>query len=283
VFDSLLSEYAVLGFDYGYSVSADGGLVLWEAQFGDFANGAQIVLDQFVSSGYEKWGQRSRLSLLLPHGFEGQGPEHSSARLERFLTLCARRNLRVAMPTTSAQYFHLLRRQVHQGPSKPLIVMTPKSLLRSPSARSAAIDFERGRFRLVMNDRLADPEARRILLCSGKVAYDLMAFRDKHEIPGVVIIRFEQLYPFPSDDLREILELYPLATDVVWVQEEPMNMGPWNFMLGKLHGRLPSDRKLRFVGRPPSGSPAAGSLSMHQAEQEYLIQQAFAGRDGSGA
>ncbi|MBZ0267679.1 multifunctional oxoglutarate decarboxylase/oxoglutarate dehydrogenase thiamine pyrophosphate-binding subunit/dihydrolipoyllysine-residue succinyltransferase subunit, partial [bacterium] len=275
VFDSLLSEYAVVGFDYGYSVSAPEGLVLWEAQFGDFVNGAQIVVDQFLSSAYEKWGQQSRMTMLLPHGFEGQGPEHSSARLERFLTLCAKRNLRVAIPTTAAQYFHLLRRQVHQGPPKPLIVMAPKSLLRAPTAKSAAADFERGRFHLVLDDLHRDADATRLLFCSGKVAYDLMAFRDRHRVSKVAIIRFEQLYPFPHTDTNFILERYPHAKEIVWVQEEPMNMGAWSFVLGSLHERLPEGRRLRFVGRPTSGSPAAGSLAMHQAEQEYLIQRAF--------
>ncbi|HMB69763.1 MAG TPA: multifunctional oxoglutarate decarboxylase/oxoglutarate dehydrogenase thiamine pyrophosphate-binding subunit/dihydrolipoyllysine-residue succinyltransferase subunit, partial [bacterium] len=209
VFDSLLSEYAVLGFDYGYSVSAEDTLVLWEAQFGDFVNGAQIILDQFVSSAEEKWGQKSRLGLLLPHGYEGQGPEHSSARLERFLTLCAKKNIRVAMPTTAAQYFHLLRRQMHQDPAKPLIVMTPKSLLRAPTAKSRAVDFEEGRFHLILDDRVRDASARRLLFCSGKVAYDLMAFRDRHKLDGASVIRFEQLYPFPAADMQEILNRYP--------------------------------------------------------------------------
>jgi 2-oxoglutarate dehydrogenase E1 component len=275
VFDSLLSEYAVLGFDYGYSVSAEDSLVLWEAQFGDFVNGAQIIVDQFLSSAYEKWGQSSRIALLLPHGYEGQGPEHSSARLERFLTLCAKKNMRVAVPTTSAQYFHLLRRQVYQAPPKPLVVMAPKSLLRAPSAKSKAADFETGKFHLILDDLIRDTDARKLLFCSGKVAYDLMAFRDQHQVEDVAIIRFEQLYPFPSDDLQEILRRYPLAKDIRWVQEEPMNMGAWSFLLGKLHERLPADRTLRFVGRPSSGSPAAGSQSMHQAEHEYLVQQAF--------
>ncbi|GJM44641.1 MAG: hypothetical protein DHS20C21_14830 [Gemmatimonadota bacterium] len=275
VFDSLLSEYAVLGFDYGYSVSSEDTLVLWEAQFGDFVNGAQIILDQFLSSAEEKWGQKSRLALLLPHGFEGQGPEHSSARLERFLTLCAKRNMRVAMPTTAAQYFHLLRRQVHQNPPKPLIVMTPKSLLRSATAKSRAADFVDGRFHLILDDVVRDTEATRLLFCSGKVGYDLMAFRDQHKLDKVAVIRFEQLYPFASHDLMEILSRYPKAHDLLWVQEEPQNMGAWSFVLGKMHERLPEDRKLRFCGRPPSGSPAAGSQAMHLAEQEYLIQRAF--------
>jgi len=275
-FDSLLSEFAVMGFDYGYSVSAEDSLVLWEGQFGDFANGAQTIIDQFISSAHEKWHQASRLTLLLPHGFEGQGPEHSSARLERFLTLCAKRNLRVAIPTTSAQFFHLLRRQMHQDPPKPLIVMTPKSLLRAPSAKSKVADFTSGKFHLILDDLVRDKDAERLLFCSGKVAYDLMKFRDRHQIGKVAIIRFEQLYPFPAYDLGEILSRYPKAKNVFWVQEEPQNMGAWSFMLSQLHGRFPDGGyRLAFAGRPQSGSPAAGSQSMHAVEQEYLIQQAF--------
>jgi 2-oxoglutarate dehydrogenase complex dehydrogenase (E1) component-like enzyme len=277
VFDSLLSEFAVMGFEYGYSVGNPDALVLWEAQFGDFVNGAQVIIDQFLSSSYEKWRQGSGLGLLLPHGYEGQGPEHSSARLERFLTLCAMKNMRVVVPTTAAQYFHVLRRQAHQEPKKPLIVMTPKSLLRAPSAKSHVGQFTDEKFHLILDDQPAhrDPDAERLLMCSGKVAYDLMAFREKHDVKGRVIVRFEQLYPFPSDDLEEILRRYPKAKDVKWVQEEPMNMGAWHYQLTKLRDRLPEDRRLGFAGRPPAGSAATGSQSMHAVEQEYLVQQAF--------
>jgi 2-oxoglutarate dehydrogenase E1 component len=275
--DSLLSEFAVMGFEYGYSVSAPEALVLWEAQFGDFVNGAQIIVDQFLASSYEKWKQSSGLALLLPHGFEGQGPEHSSARLERFLTLCALENMRVAVPTTAAQYFHLLRRQAHQRPAKPLVVMTPKSLLRAPSAKSPAAEFVDGRFELLLGDPAVPQDAvvTRLLLCSGKIAYDLMAFRTKHDVRGTAVIRFEQLYPFPSDDLALILDRYPEAKEIRWVQEEPMNMGAWTYMQARLRSRLPADRRLSFAGRRPSGSPATGSQSMHAVEQEYLVQQAF--------
>ncbi|MFN8177202.1 MAG: multifunctional oxoglutarate decarboxylase/oxoglutarate dehydrogenase thiamine pyrophosphate-binding subunit/dihydrolipoyllysine-residue succinyltransferase subunit [bacterium] len=273
--DSLLSEFAVLGFEYGYSVSADDALVLWEAQFGDFANGAQIVIDQFISSSEDKWGQSSRLVLLLPHGLEGQGPEHSSARLERFLTLCAKRNMRVAMPTTAAQYFHLLRRQVRQGPPKPLVVMTPKSLLRASAAKSAASEFTSGSFRLLMDDPASDPAAERILLCSGKVAHDLFAFRAQHAMPGVAIVRLEQLYPFPGDDLRALLARYPAARRVRWVQEEPLNMGAWTFVLERLRERLPEGYELTHTARPRSASPASGSHAVHVVEQELLLQEAF--------
>jgi 2-oxoglutarate dehydrogenase E1 component len=275
VFDSLLSEYAVLGFEYGYSVIAKDALVLWEAQFGDFVNGAQIVLDQFISSAEDKWRQTSRLVMLLPHGYEGQGPEHSSARLERFLTLCAKRNLRVAVPTTASQYFHLLRRQIHQTPPKPLVVMAPKSLLRSPHAKCKAADFERGRFRLLLDDPAGNPDATRLILCAGKVAYDLMSFRESHPVEPTAIVRLEQLYPLPADDLGVILRRYPKATQVKWVQEEPRNMGAWNFLYGQIRDRLPESHRLAFSGRPPSGSPATGSQSLHAMEQEYLIQQAF--------
>jgi 2-oxoglutarate dehydrogenase E1 component len=277
VHDSLLSEFAVMGFEYGYSVGRPDALVLWEAQFGDFVNGAQVIIDQFLSSSYEKWKQGSGLVLLLPHGYEGQGPEHSSARLERFLTLCAMKNIRVVVPTTAAQYFHVLRRQAHQKPRKPLIVMTPKSLLRAPSAKSRLRDFTDEKFHLLLDDlpEHRDPDAERLLMCSGKVAYDLMAFREKNRAGGRAVVRFEQLYPFPSDDLEEILRRYPKAKDVKWVQEEPMNMGAWHYQLTKLRDRLPDDRRLTFAGRPPAGSPATGSQSMHAMEQEYLVQQAF--------
>lgn len=277
VFDSLLSEFAVVGFEYGYSVSSIDALVLWEGQFGDFANGAQIIIDQFISSAEDKWTQTSRLALLLPHGYEGQGPEHSSARLERFLTLCAKRNMRVAMPTTAAQYFHLLRRQLHQDPPKPLVVMTPKSLLRANVAKSPAADFTSGSFRLLIDDPAADPAMGRILLCSGKVAHDLFAFRERHGLAGTAIVRLEQLYPFPTDDLVALLARYPAARHVRWVQEEPLNMGAWTYVLERLRDRLPSGYELTHVGRARSGSPATGSQTLHTVEQEMILQQAFLG------
>ena len=274
-FDSLLSEFAVLGFEYGYSVSASDALVLWEAQFGDFANGAQIIIDQFVSSAEDKWGQTSRLALLLPHGYEGQGPEHSSARLERFLTLSAKRNMRVAMPTTAAQYFHLLRRQLHQDPPKPLVVMTPKSLLRAPAAKSPAADFTSGGFRLILDDPAPAAPVERILLCSGKIAHDVFAYRARHQLTGSAIVRLEQLYPFPKDDLVRLLARYPSAKHLRWVQEEPLNMGAWNYVLERLREWLPAGYELSHVARPRSGSPATGSQSLHAVEQEILLQQAL--------
>ena len=275
VYDSLLSEYAVLGFDYGYSVARPNALTLWEAQFGDFANGAQIIIDQFISSAEEKWGQLSGLVLLLPHGFEGQGPEHSSARIERFLTLCAEENMRVTVPTTAAQYFHLLRSQAHAGIRKPLVVMTPKSLLRSPAAKSAAVDFTEGGFKILLDDPNPPANPKQLLLCSGKVCYDLMDYRRQNGIDDSLIVRLEQLYPFPFDGLREILQRYPSASDWRWVQEEPRNMGAWSFVQSRLRHVLTPSHRLTYVGRVPSASPATGSGRVHQLEQERLVRQAF--------
>jgi 2-oxoglutarate dehydrogenase E1 component len=274
-YDSLLSEYAVVGFDYGYSVARPEALTLWEAQFGDFMNGAQIIIDQFISSADEKWGQASGLVMLLPHGFEGQGPEHSSARIERFLTLCAEENMRVTMPTTAAQYFHLLRSQMHAGIRKPLIVMTPKSLLRSPTAKSAAADFTEGGFQILLDDPHPPANPKRFLFCSGKIFYDLMDYRQQHNIQDTVIVRLEQLYPFPFEGMRELLQRYPNAADFRWVQEEPRNMGAWSFVQTRLKYVLTPSHRLTYVGRVPSGSPATGSARVHQLEQERLVRQAF--------
>jgi len=275
VYDSLLSEYAVLGFDYGYSVARPEALTLWEAQFGDFMNGAQIIIDQFLSSAEDKWGQNSGLVLLLPHGFEGQGPEHSSARIERFLTLCAEENMRVTMPTTAAQYFHLLRSQMHAGVRKPLIVMTPKSLLRANSAKSAAADFTEGGFQILLNDPNPPANPKRFLLCSGKVSYDLLDYRRQNNLDDTIIVRLEQMYPFPFEGLRELLQRYPSAMDFRWVQEEPRNMGAWSFVQTRLKYVLTPSHRLTYVGRVPSASPATGSARVHQLEQERLVRQAF--------
>jgi 2-oxoglutarate dehydrogenase E1 component len=274
-YDSLLSEFAVLGFEFGYSTIAQDALVLWEAQFGDFANGAQVIIDQFVASAEEKWAQKSRLVMLLPHGFEGQGPEHSSARLERFLTLSANSNMKVVMPTTAAQYFHLLRRQMHQGPAKPLIVMSPKSLLRAPLAKSPASDFVDGAFRHVLDDITPDREATRIVLASGKIAFDAMNMRKAKKIGGVAILRLEQLYPFPGNELAVAFSLYPKATEIRWLQEEPLNMGAWSLVASLLPARLPKGARLTCTGRTPNGSPATGSMTVHTAEQEHLVLQAL--------
>ncbi|MDQ3680959.1 MAG: multifunctional oxoglutarate decarboxylase/oxoglutarate dehydrogenase thiamine pyrophosphate-binding subunit/dihydrolipoyllysine-residue succinyltransferase subunit, partial [Actinomycetota bacterium] len=276
VYDSLLSEYAALGFEYGYSVVHGDALVAWEAQFGDFVNGAQVVVDQFLVAAEDKWGQASGLVLLLPHGHEGQGPEHSSARLERFLTQSAEHNIQVVNCTTAAQYFHLLRGQVMRGRRKPLVLLTPKSLLRSRRSRSPIEDLVGGRFREVIDDTAPQEPAsvRRVLLVSGKVAYDAMARRDEAELP-VAVVRVEQVYPWPEEQLAAVLSLYPHASQVFWVQEEPENMGAWNFVHGRLHRLLRDRYQLRHVSRIESGSPAAGSTLLHQMEQEDLMDRAF--------
>jgi 2-oxoglutarate dehydrogenase E1 component len=276
IYDSLLSEYAALGFEYGYSVEHKGALVEWEAQFGDFWNGASIIVDQFLVSGEDKWDQTSGLVMLLPHGYEGAGPEHSSARIERFLTLCAEDNIQVANATTSAQMFHLLRRQMHREVRKPLIVFTPKSLLRAKSARSPVEELLSGSFKEVIDDPNAgDPHAvQRIVMASGKVAHDALAERDTRGVP-VAIVRVEQLYPWPYDQLAEIVARYPNAREIVWLQEEPENMGPWNFVKGRLYERFDETHEIRRVSRFESGSPATGSGAIHTQEQEQLLDKAL--------
>jgi multifunctional 2-oxoglutarate metabolism enzyme len=277
VFDSSLSEMGVLGYEYGYSVAGPDSLVLWEAQFGDFANGAQVIIDQFIAAGEDKWQQPSRLVLLLPHGYEGQGPEHSSARLERFLQLCAENNLQVCYPTTPAQYFHLLRRQVRQPASKPLIVMTPKSLLRLPQATSQLEEFTAGGFRPVIADAAGDAaRIKRLVLSGGKVYYDLQQEIAQAGIESAALLRVEQFYPFPLQAIKQWLAAYPQVKDVVWTQEEPQNMGAWAFMRPRLEALLNSKRKLRYAGRAPSASPSTGSYAVHQAEQQQLIKEALA-------
>jgi 2-oxoglutarate dehydrogenase E1 component len=275
IYDSLLSEYAALGFEYGYSFSRRNALVLWEAQFGDFVNGAQIIIDQFISSAEDKWGQSARLALLLPHGFEGQGPEHSSARVERFLTLSAEENLRVTIPTTSAQYFHLLRNQAKRKKINPLVVLTPKSLLRADSIKSSRENLLKGCFQVILEDPDPPSKVERIVFCSGKIAHDLFTYRKKFKIENSLIIRLEQLYPFPFDQLKHILSKYKEVKNIYWVQEEPRNMGPWNFVLERFQKILPKTKNINFVGRLPSASPAAGSFQLHLAEQELMLKQAF--------
>jgi 2-oxoglutarate dehydrogenase E1 component len=274
VFDSSLSEYAVLGFEYGYSVIARDELVAWEAQFGDFSNGAQIVIDQYISSSEDKWQQKCRLVMLLPHGYEGQGPEHSSARLERYLQLCAENNMQVCYPTTPAQYFHLLRRQVKQDIIRPLIVMTPKSLLRLPAATSTMAELENGGFQPVIDDSSIENKAsvKRVVICSGKVYYDLAAARENND---AAIVRLEQFYPFPAAKLRETLAAYSNASELVWVQEEPMNMGGWQFVERRIEAVLPDGKTLRYIGRPASASPATGSYAIHELEQSKLVSEAL--------
>ena len=281
VFDSSLSEEGVLGFEYGYTVIARDALVMWEAQFGDFGNGAQTIIDQYIAASEDKWKQTSRVTMLLPHGYEGQGPEHSSARLERFLQLCAENNLQVCYPTTPAQYFHLLRRQVRPGMERPLVVITPKSLLRLPAAASALNDFTSGGFLPVVEDpEIKSYEAvNRVVLCSGKIYYDLFEARKKSDKPNtdqVAVVRLEQFYPFPQKRLSEVLAKYPAATQLVWAQEEPKNMGGWTFVEQRLENLLPSCERPVYVGRSPSASPATGSYAIHQAEQAKLVAEALA-------
>jgi multifunctional 2-oxoglutarate metabolism enzyme len=277
VFDSSLSEQGVLGFEYGYSVVARDALVAWEAQFGDFANSAQVITDAFVAVGVDKWQQPSRLVMLLPHGFEGQGPEHSSARLERYLQLCAENNMQVCYPTTPAQYFHLLRRQVKQEAARPLVVMTPKSLLRLPAAVSSIEELTRGGFRPVIDDAEVEDRdaALRIVLSSGKVFYDLAAARKKSGDTRVALVRLEQLYPFPERALREVFASYPNSTQLVWCQEEPKNMGGWAFVEPRLMGLLPRCERPHYAGRAASASPATGSYAIHELEQRKLVDDAL--------
>ncbi|MHB8457951.1 MAG: multifunctional oxoglutarate decarboxylase/oxoglutarate dehydrogenase thiamine pyrophosphate-binding subunit/dihydrolipoyllysine-residue succinyltransferase subunit, partial [Acidimicrobiales bacterium] len=279
VYDSLLSEYAALGFEYGYSVECTGSLVAWEAQFGDFVNGAQIVIDNFIAAAGEKWDQHSALTLLLPHGYEGQGPEHSSARLERFLLLCANGNMTVAQPTTASQYFHLLRAQAKRSVRRPLVVMTPKSLLRARQARSPIELLISGSFKEVLDDpgSIDVSEVRRVVLCSGKVAYDALARRDARIAAGkapVAVLRVEQLHPWPEEAILAALESYESLEEVVWLQEEPENMGAWVYAHGRLHRLLRDRAELRHVSRPVSGSPATGSSTIHQLELAGLLRQA---------
>jgi 2-oxoglutarate dehydrogenase E1 component len=282
VVDSSLSEYAVLGFEFGYSLADPTSLTIWEAQFGDFANGAQIMIDQFIACSESKWGQPSGLVMLLPHGYEGQGPEHSSARIERFLTLCADGNLLVANCTTPAQYFHLLRRQMYggadrRGMRKPLVVFTPKSLLRHPRAVSAWREFTSSGFVEVLDDPAARPaEVTRVIFCSGKIYYDLLAAREERQAAHVALARVEQLYPFAAEQVAEILDRYPAAAEVVWAQEEPRNMGPWRVMRECLQPLLGAARReVRYVGRPESASPATGSAKRHRQEAEEIVSEAL--------
>ncbi|MDQ4148820.1 MAG: multifunctional oxoglutarate decarboxylase/oxoglutarate dehydrogenase thiamine pyrophosphate-binding subunit/dihydrolipoyllysine-residue succinyltransferase subunit [Actinomycetota bacterium] len=276
IYDSLLSEFAALGFEYGYSVAASRALVLWEAQFGDFANGGQVIIDQFISAGEAKWGQPSNLVMLLPHGYEGQGPEHSSARLERFLMLGAEDNFRVVVPSTPAQYFHLLRGQGRSTLRRPLIILTPKSLLRLPRSSSKVLDLLSGGFRAVLSDPSApDPDrVRRLIMCTGKIYYELEAAREKLNAEGVALVRVERLYPFPADEIAEEIARFDQA-EIMWVQEEPENMGAWRFVHQKFNEELKAS--LLRCCREESASPATGSSSIHEREQEFLLHRALAG------
>jgi 2-oxoglutarate decarboxylase len=273
--DSFLSEYAVLGFEYGYSVEASNTLVAWEAQFGDFVNGAEIIIDNFLVAAEDKWGQHASLVMLLPHGYEGQGPEHSSGRIERFLSLSARNNIRVAQPTTSAQYFHLLRSQVLREHPTPLVVFTPKSMLRAVQTRSAFSEFEHGSFQTVLDDQVSDSAAvTRVVLASGKIAHEALGRRDTIEAKHVAVVRVEQLYPWPAKEIERVLQSYPNLADVVWLQEEPENMGAWPFVHLQMHDHL-RHVAVSHVARAESASPATGSGLVHAAEQADLLARAI--------
>ncbi|MEH0636310.1 multifunctional oxoglutarate decarboxylase/oxoglutarate dehydrogenase thiamine pyrophosphate-binding subunit/dihydrolipoyllysine-residue succinyltransferase subunit [Streptomyces bottropensis] len=284
VYNSLLSEYAAMGFEYGYSLARPESLVMWEAQFGDFVNGAQTVVDEFISSAEQKWGQTSGVTLLLPHGYEGQGPDHSSARPERFLQMCAQNNMTVAMPTSPSNYFHLLRWQVHNPHHKPLVVFTPKSMLRLKAAASKAEEFTSGEFRPVIGDSSVDPNAvKKVVFCAGKVYYDLEAERQKRGITDTAIIRIERLYPLPGAEVQAEVNKYPNAEKYLWTQEEPANQGAWPFIALNLIDHLdlavgadvPHGERLRRISRPHGSSPAVGSAKRHQAEQEQLVREVF--------
>jgi len=277
VIDSVLSEEAVLGFEYGFSTAEPNALVIWEAQFGDFANGAQVVMDQFISSGETKWGRVCGLTQFLPHGYEGQGPEHSSARLERYLQLCAEHNMQVCVPSNAAQIFHLLRRQMLRPFRKPLIVMTPKSLLRKKEAASPIQDLANGSFQTVIPDTTTVDEkgVKRIVACCGKVYYDLVFKRTELQKADTAIIRVEQLYPFPHKQFKAEMERYPNATEVVWCQEEPQNQGAWYQTAHYFRENMREDQKLYYAGRPASASPAGGYMARHNERQKTLVEQAF--------
>ena len=279
VIDSILSEEAVLGFEYGYAAAEPHTLTIWEAQFGDFVNGAQVVIDQFIASGEVKWGRSNGLTMLLPHGYEGQGPEHSSARLERFMQLAADNNMQIVQPTTASQIFHVLRRQMLRMFRKPLVVMTPKSLLRAKDATSPLSDFTKGEFKTVIGEQdagVVGEKVKRIVVCSGKVYYDLVRKREEKKSSDVAIVRVEQLYPFPHKAFAAELKKYPQATDLVWCQDEPQNQGAWFFVQHYVHENMSEGQKLGYAGRPASASPACGYAHLHQEQQKALLDQAFA-------
>jgi 2-oxoglutarate dehydrogenase E1 component len=276
VVDSSLSEYAVLGFEFGYSVADPLTLTIWEAQFGDFSNGAQIMIDQFIATAEQKWGQPSGLVMLLPHGYEGQGPEHSSARMERFFVLCAQENIRLANCTTPAQYFHLLRRQALDPSARPLVMMTPKGLLRLKQAASALSELAESSFRPVLGDATAEPgRVRRLVLCSGKVYYDLVGHESRGQADWIAVGRLEQLYPFPVAEAAELVRSFPQLEELVWVQEEPQNMGPWRAIRHRLEEALSGGVRLRYVGRPWRASPSEGYPTAHLREQDRIVREAL--------
>jgi 2-oxoglutarate dehydrogenase E1 component len=277
VIDSILSEEAVLAFEYGYASNDPNTLVIWEAQFGDFANGAQVVIDQFIASGEVKWGRVNGLTLMLPHGYEGQGPEHSSARLERFMQLAADTNMQIVQPTTASQIFHVLRRQMVRHLRKPLIIFTPKSLLRNKDATSPVSEFTKGSFQTVIpeNKVLKEEKVKRVIACSGKVYYDLVKKREEKSADDVAIIRVEQLYPFPHKAFGAELKKYPNATEIVWCQDEPQNQGAWFFVQHYIHENMVEGQRLGYSGRAASASPAAGYSHLHQDQQKSLVEGAF--------
>jgi len=277
ILDSVLSEEAAMAFEYGYSTAEPKTLNIWEAQFGDFCNGAQVVIDQFLSSGEAKWDRLCGLVLFLPHGFEGQGPEHSSARLERFLQLCALSNMQVCTPTTPAQMFHMLRRQMHRSVRKPLVVMTPKSMLRNKSSVSALADLENGEFQTLIPDTQVKNQftAERVVVCAGKVYYDLLEEHAKRNLTNVALVRVEQLYPFPRDELQAEFARFPNALDIVWCQEEPLNQGAWFQIRHHMEAAINSQHRLRYAGRDRAAAPACGHFDQHVKEQASLVDQAL--------
>jgi 2-oxoglutarate dehydrogenase E1 component len=283
VYNSPLSEMAVLAFEYGFSVVAPQTLVMWEAQYGDFANVAQPIIDQFIASDRAKWGQDSGVVLLLPHGYEGGGPEHSSARLERFLQLAAENNMRIAYPSTPAQYFHILRRQALASDRRPLVLMQPKSLLRLPQAASHLSELSSGRFRTVIDDAGAQAveHVRRVVLCTGKLYYDLVAQAAKNG--AIAVVRVEELYPWPHEGIVRVLDRYPALEEVVWAQEEPKNMGAWTFVAPRLRAAVGNTLPIRYIGRPERASPAEGYATSHTEQQTKIVTDALAVSDLVGA
>ena len=279
IYDSFLSEEAVLAFEYGYSATWPSGLVMWEAQFGDFVNGAQVVIDQFIVSAEHKWERLSGLIMLLPHGFEGQGPEHSSARLERFLQLCADGNIEVCVPSTPAQIFHLLRRQAIRKMRRPLVVISPKSLLRNPVVTSTVEDLTEGKFKCVIDDELnSKKDVTRVVMCSGKIYYDLLQKRNEDKIKDTALVRIEQLYSFPYDDLESILSSYPNLNKFIWCQEEPANQGAWfshRHRLQRVLDRLEQKHQINLVSRPAAAAPAVGLMKLHLKQQEEIVLKAL--------
>jgi 2-oxoglutarate dehydrogenase E1 component len=281
VIDSILSEEAVLGFEYGYASNDPNTLVIWEAQFGDFANGAQVVIDQFIASGEVKWGRVNGITLMLPHGYEGQGPEHSSARLERFMQLAADTNMQIVQPTTASQIFHVLRRQMVRPLRKPLVIMTPKSLLRAKDAASPLSEFTKGCFQTIIPEqseavlKKAD-KVKRVVVCSGKVYYDLVRKREESGHDDTALVRVEQLYPFPHKAFAAELKKYPNVTDIVWCQDEPQNQGAWFFVQHYIHENMQDGQRLGYAGRAASASPAVGYSHLHQDQQKALVEAAFA-------